>query len=43
MRVKPQQIIAQLQEQRITPAHAGKTDYQELPCGYLRDHPRACG
>ena len=29
--------------QRITPAHAGKSQYQRRQAGYQKDHPRTCG
>ena len=43
MRGKGAQIERELQDARITPAHAGKRRYPGLRPGSGLDHPRACG
>ena len=43
MRVKRQAIMFGLGRGRITPAHAGKTEYYGTISLKWEDHPRACG
>ena len=43
MRGKPKWTDARGQEKRITPADAGKTDYDGSGTNVYRDHPRRCG
>ena len=43
MRGKPVPLLHELQEQRITPADAGKTVLRGLQHRERKDHPRGCG
>ena len=43
MRGKPTRYTANICMSRITPAHAGKTDYAQPAFATEEDHPRACG
>ena len=43
MRGKHRRSADEIAEDRITPAHAGKTPSIRHPAGAGRDHPRACG
>ena len=43
MRGKPVPLLHELQEQRITPADAGKTSSAEIAPVSAEDHPRGCG
>ena len=43
MRGKPHRVKAVVKRQRITPAHAGKTDSGNYRQSSGADHPRACG
>ena len=43
MRGKPVTSCEKTMAQRITPAHAGKTETHDDAVGTAADHPRACG
>ena len=43
MRGKEYSAYFQLLEDRITPAHAGKSNLTNIPTFIVKDHPRTCG
>ena len=43
MRGKAPQETVDSEEERITPAHAGKSHFAVVRVGWHEDHPRACG